>query len=63
MSSNLNQIKFNFPTIFEFRNSSDSSMALGFQLHVTDVYLEELAKASKLSESNSNQRYYYRHIL
>merc|ERR1711994_801141 len=55
MSSNLNQIRFNFPTTFEFRNSSDSSMALGFQLHVTDVYLEELAKASKSSESNSNQ--------
>ena len=32
-------------------------MALGFQLHVTDVYLEELAKASVTSESNSEQRY------
>jgi len=39
------------------RNSSDLSVALGFQLHVTDVYLEELAKASKMSESKLNQRY------
>ena len=40
-----------------FRDSNASTMALGFQLHFTDIYLEELAKASAMSECNANQRY------
>ena len=39
-----------------FRDSNASTMALGFQLHFTDIYLEELAKASAMSESDGKQR-------
>ena len=43
--------------MLNFRKSNAVTIvALGFQLHFTDIYLEELAKASKMSECDSKQR-------
>ena len=43
--------------VFIFRIQNNASMALGFQLHFTDLYLEELAKASKITECHTKIRY------
>lgn len=43
--------------VFIFRIQNNASMALGFQLHFTDLYLEELAKASKITECHTRIRY------
>ena len=39
------------------RLQNSNTTALGFQLHFTDVYLEELAKAAKNSDSLSKERF------
>lgn len=49
----------NMANVFELvvlsanRIQNNASIALGFQLHFTDLYLEELAKASKMTECQS----------
>ena len=43
--------------LISYRINGTSMTALGFQLHFTDVYLEELAKASEISKTKSEKRY------